>query len=211
VTEEHHSIHLEPSQQHRAAALLARAFHDDPVYKLTIPDEDKRASVLTWLFEKVIRYCILYGHTFTTPKVEGVAGWLPPGHNKLTLGRIIRSGLYATPLKLGWAVYRRFDTYMTYADKLHARHAHGPHWYLWFIGVEAACQGQGIGGRLLQPILARADAGGLPCYLETGGERNVRFYEKHGFKVAYQGQEPTLGAQVYAMLREPVQKRRSPT
>ncbi len=203
MTEEDHPIHLEPSQRHRAAALLARAFHDDPVYRLTMPDEGKRASALTWLFERVVRYCILYGHTFTTPRLEGIAGWLPPGHSKLTLGRIIRSGLHATPLKLGLPAYRRFDTYMTYADKLHARLAPRTHWYLWVIGVEPACQGQGIGSKLLRPILARADADGVPCYLETEGERNVRFYEKHGFKVAHQGQVPRLGAQVWAMLREP--------
>jgi hypothetical protein len=101
VTQEHHPIHLEPPQKYRAAALLARAFHDDPVYRLTIPDEGKRPDVLAWLFERVVRYCILYGHTSTTPGLEGIAGWLPPGHSKLTLGRIIRSGLHATPLKLG--------------------------------------------------------------------------------------------------------------
>lgn len=204
MTETYDPIRLEPSQQHRAAALLARAFHDDPVYRLTIPDEKSRPGVLTWLFERVVRYCILYGQTFTTPGLEGTAGWLPPGHSKLTLGRIIRSGLHATPLKLGLSAYQRFDTYMTYADKLHARHAPRPHWYLWVIGVEPACQGQGIGSRLLQPILARADADGVPCYLETGGERSVRFYEKHGFTVVHQGQTPKLGVRVCAMLREPV-------
>lgn len=203
---EHHPISLEPSQRPRAAALLARAFHSDPLYELVTPDEDRRASVLTWLFEKVVRYCILYGHTFTTPGLEGIAGWLPPGHSKLTLGRIIRSGLHATPLKMGLSAYRRFDTYATYADKLHARHAPETHWYLWVIGVEPACQGQGIGSQLIQPILARADADGVPCYLETEGERNVRFYEKHGFKVADQGQVPKLGVQVWAMRREPMQK-----
>jgi ribosomal protein S18 acetylase RimI-like enzyme len=203
VTETQDPIQLEPSQSRRAAALLARAFHDDPLYRLTLPDEGKRASALTWLFEKVMHYCILYGRTFTTPALEGIAGWLPPGHTKLTLGRIIRSGLYATPLKMGLSAYRRFDIYMTYADKLHTRHAPRSHWYLWVIGVEPARQGRGIGSRLLQPILARADADGVPCYLETEGERNVRFYEKHGFKVAHQGQVPKLGAQVWAMLREP--------
>jgi ribosomal protein S18 acetylase RimI-like enzyme len=203
VTEEHHPIHLEPSQRLGAAALLARAFHNDPLYKLVMPDEDRRANALTWLFERVVRYCILYGHTFTTPELEGIAGWLPPGRTNLTLGRIIRSGLHATPLKLGWNAYRRFDTYMAYADKLHARHAPRFHWYLWVIGVEPTCQGRGIGSRLLQPILDKADADGVLCYLETEGERNVRFYEKHGFKVAEQGRVPKLGVQVWAMRREP--------
>jgi ribosomal protein S18 acetylase RimI-like enzyme len=202
VTETYDPIRLEPSQSRRAAALLARAFHDDPVYRLTLPDEGKRASALAWLFGRVVRYCILYGHTFTTPELDGIAGWLPPGHTSLTFGRIIRSRLYLTPFKLGLSAYRRFDAYMRYADELHTRLAPGPHWYLWVIGVEPARQGQGIGSKLLQPILARADADGVPCYLETEGERNVRFYQKHGFKVAHQGLVPKLGVGVWAMLRE---------
>jgi hypothetical protein len=30
---------------------------------------------------------------------------------------------------------------------------------------------------------SRADAAGLPCYLETAKERNVAFYRAHGFDV----------------------------
>jgi ribosomal protein S18 acetylase RimI-like enzyme len=203
MTEEHHPIRLEPSQRRQAAALLARAFHDDPLYRLVTSDEEKRTRMLTWLFERVVRYGILYGQTFTTPGLEGVAGWLPPGRSALTLGRVIRSGLYATPLKMGWAAYRRFDAYMTYADKLHARYAPELHWYLWVIGVDPSCQGKGVGSGLLQPILAKADADGMPCYLETEREKNVRFYTKHGFRVVEQGQVPRLGVEVQAMRREP--------
>jgi hypothetical protein len=32
-------------------------------------------------------------------------------------------------------------------------------------------------------MLARADAAGVPCYLETAKERNVAFYRAHGFDV----------------------------
>ena len=114
----------------------------------------------------------------------------------------MRTGLYVTPLKLGLAAYRRFDMYMNYADKLHKRHAPESHWYLWAIGVDAASQGRGIGGKLLEAVLMRASGEGTACYLETGSERNVRFYEKHGFEVVGEGRVPGLGAQTWAMLRK---------
>jgi ribosomal protein S18 acetylase RimI-like enzyme len=196
-------VRLEANQQSQAGEVLARAFHDDPLYTLVIPEGDKRARALPWLFDKVVRYSLLYGEVYTTPAVDGVACWLPPGRTKLTLGRMVRSGLHATPLKMGLAAYRRFDAYMGYADAVHARYAPEPHWYLWAIGVAPASQGKGIGSSLIQPILEQADAGGTACYLETEMERNIRFYEKHGFEVVGGGKVPELGIQVWAMVREP--------
>ncbi len=195
-------VPLEVAQRGQAAELLARAFQNDPTYRLVIPEEDKRAAVLSWLFDRVVRYSLLYGQVHTTPALEGVACWLPPGETHLTLGRVVRSGLYATPLKMGLAAYRRFDRYMSYADELHKRSAPESHWYLWAIGVDPSSQGKGIGGRLLERVLVRAREDGTACYLETGVERNLGFYERHGFKVIGEGTVPKQGLQVWAMLRQ---------
>ena len=35
----------------------------------------------------------------------------------------------------------------------------------------------------MQPVLERCDADGIPAYLESTKERNVGFYEQHGFAV----------------------------
>ena len=89
--------------------------------------------------------------------------------------------------------------------KVHKRYAPQDHWYLWAIGVDIGSQGKGIGGGLLQPVLVSASATKTLCYLETHNERNVRFYEKHGFSVVSEGCVPQGGPQVWAMLREPQQ------
>ena len=193
---------LKAAQRGQAAELLARAFHNDPLYMLVIPEEDRRAEVLSWLFDRVVHYSLLYGEVHTTRTLEGVACWLPPGRTELTIGRVVRSGLYATPLKMGLAAYRRFDVYMGYADELHKRYAPESHWYLWAVGVDPPRQGRGIGGRLMEPVLVRASANRTACYLETGVERNIRFYERHGFKVVGEGRVPGQGVQVWAMLRK---------
>ena len=74
--------------------------------------------------------------------------------------------------------------------------------YLWVMGVDPACQGRGVGGRLLQPVLARADEQGLPCYLETGSERNVAFYERRGFRVLRAGQPTGYPIHLWTMVRK---------
>jgi ribosomal protein S18 acetylase RimI-like enzyme len=194
-------VRLQTAQTVQAGELLARAFHEDPLYTLVIPETGKRAKVLSWLFDRVVRYSLLYGQVHTTRTLEGVACWLPPGHTELTIGRLMHSGLYATPLKMGLPAYRRFDTYMGYSAELHKRLAPESHWYLWAVGVDPASQGKGIGGRLLEAMLARASAEGTACYLETGVESSIRFYEKHGFQVVEEGQVPGQALPVWAMLR----------
>ena len=62
-------------------------------------------------------------------------------------------------------------------------HPTEPHWYLAVLGVRAERRGHGTGSALLKPGVARADADGLPCYLESSNPRNVALYERHGFEV----------------------------
>jgi GNAT superfamily N-acetyltransferase len=42
---------------------------------------------------------------------------------------------------------------------------------------------QGIGGRLLEPLLELADRARVDCYLDTADRANVDFYKRHGFAV----------------------------
>ena len=60
---------------------------------------------------------------------------------------------------------------------------HERHWYLATLGTRAAAQGRGSARRAVDPILARADAAGLGCYLESSNVRNLSFYERLGFVV----------------------------
>lgn len=65
---------------------------------------------------------------------------------------------------------------------LDAAHPVTHHWYLATLGIAPAAQGRGIGRALLEAFVARVDADGLPAWLETDRERNVRFYEAAGFR-----------------------------
>lgn len=57
------------------------------------------------------------------------------------------------------------------------------HWHVGPIGVHPDHQGQGLGGRLLTSFLALVDARHSAAYLETDVDRNVRLYERFGFRV----------------------------
>ena len=197
------SIRLARSQTAQAGEMLAKAFTADPLYAGLFPDEGERAQSLRRMFTAVASYSVVYGVVHTTPAVEGAACWLTPGNTKVTLWRLLRTGLGLQRAVAGFNPKARkaFMATLTYMDGIHERQGLGPHWYLWALGVEPGRQGKGIGSRLIQSALAQADEGGVPCYLETETERNVAFYQKHGFEVVTDGVVPDLGFRIWAMLR----------
>ena len=63
-----------------------------------------------------------------------------------------------------------------------------------------------MGGRLIRPVLEQADASGAVCYLETETERNLAFYERHGFRVAAEARVPRLDLRTWSLVREPLRE-----
>ncbi len=201
-------IHLLPaSQRDRAAQTLARSFQDDPIFSCILPDRDRRLQWLAGLFDAVIVYCLRYGRVDTTQEETGVACWLAPGCTEITLGRMLLTGLGIprAVARLPGDARRQLLQVLAYLDREHKRLMTRPHWYLWAVGVEPACQRQGIGGRLLQPVLALADEEQVPCYLETQVESNLPFYRKWGFVVVGEGRVLKQGLPMWMMRREPRQ------
>lgn len=96
-------------------------------------------------------------------------------------------------------------------------------WYVGFLAVDTACQGQGVGSIMLQyaypvhdpscssvyymiltccrTVLDKADREDMQVYLETGNPRNVPWYEKFGFVKVYMEKAGFVGPTVYYMRR----------
>jgi GNAT superfamily N-acetyltransferase len=66
-------------------------------------------------------------------------------------------------------------------DAMREAHPHEPHWYLNVVSTLPDRQGQGLGATVLQPVLARCDAEGVPAYLESTNPRNRTLYRRQGF------------------------------
>ena len=88
-------------------------------------------------------------------------------------------------------------------EALRDLHPAEPHRYLFFVGLEPAQQGKGLGESLLAPVLNRADAGGTLCYLETPFSGTLRFYRRLGFEVISELQPFEAPFPVWTMLRRP--------
>ncbi|MFF3766878.1 GNAT family N-acetyltransferase [Streptomyces sp. NPDC001922] len=80
-----------------------------------------------------------------------------------------------------------------------------PVWFLGSVGVDPEQQGKGLGAAVIRPGLRAADEAGVPAFLETSDERNVRFYGRLGFEVTAAYALPGGGPRTWAMTRAPGQ------
>jgi GNAT superfamily N-acetyltransferase len=187
-----------------AAGVLARAFQLDPPMVYVWPDATARARVLPSLMKAFVTYGSMFGEPLTTSgKPEAVALWLPLDDLNDTPERDHRAGTDQIPAMLGAEAFARFMHIATTVGRFHKLSAPGKHLYLSILGVEPSRQGQGLGSALIRPTLERADAAGLPCYLDTFQPRNVPLYQKHGFKITVEEVEPNSGVRGWGFLREP--------
>src|SRR5919107_1791267 len=164
-----------------AAESLARAFHNDPLQAHVFPDPIDRASHSPEHFAPILRYGLLFGEVLTTEGTPlGASVWLPPGEWEVTPERAAEAGLDDLPRAIGEEAAERFFSALGAVEPYHRDIP--PHWYLMVVGVSPEGRGLGLGRPLIQPIMDRADAAGLSCYLETAQPDNVTFYERLGFE-----------------------------
>ena len=195
-------IRLEETQINQATETFIDAFSKDPMFDYLLPQADNKKEKISRTFWKAtLRYSQPLNHVYTTPEIKGVAAWIPPGNFPLKLFRLLQLGLYKIPFQVGFKRLRKFGYLFSLLEKYHELDMHQPHWYLLGLAVSSSCQGQGIGGSLIQPILKKADEDGLPCYLETTTEAAVRFYQRHGFQILRVEEEPI---KIWTMKREAV-------
>lgn len=187
-----------------AARVLVRAFAGDPILTdlLRSPDD---AIGHPAFFRSVLHQHLDGGHVYGGWDAGGLAGvaiWNPPTPFEL-------SDASALAVELENALLARLypqgvEDIEALFGRLGPLHPTAPHWYLAFVGVDAGRQGSGIGKRMLAPVLAAADAGGLDCYLETPASRTHAFYRAQGFEIERELMPfPRLDYQVWTMRRPP--------
>jgi GNAT superfamily N-acetyltransferase len=197
------TMRLSDEQLPSAIEVLARAFFDDPLFTWVEPDEARRVRLMPWIMGVGTRYGGLFGEVYgPTDRLAGAAVWLPPGDSVATPERLEQAGFIDPVAAMGEVGLERFGAFMDHAEAVHHQQMPEDHWYLMILGVDPPLQGRGLGGTILQPMLRRVDAEGLPCYLETAKERNLPFYRRHGFEVVHDGCLPG-GPRFWGMRREP--------
>ncbi|MER6201422.1 GNAT family N-acetyltransferase [Streptomyces sp. NPDC001586] len=200
-----------PAEARAVAALLARAFADDPVMAWMVPGPAGRERRIAAFFRLAQRQ--------QRPRAGGVRLAATGG------GRLLAAALWSGPGRWKASGLQELAAVPHYArvfgarglsraagvqNALHEAHPDAPHWYLSTLGTDPAMQGAGVGSTLLREQLAHCDRLGQCAYLESSKASNVPFYERFGFRVTRELRLPDGGPTLWTMWREPVPGPRRP-
>ncbi len=189
------------SEGDRAAitVALAEAFMDDPVAIWATPKDHQRPGALHRFFGAVYDTHIDGEVVYVDSERRGAAIWALPGRWQGSARNQLRTAAaFAHPRH--WSRLPRIIRGVVKAEQSHPR---TKHFYLATLGVAPDRQGEGIGSRLLAPVLEICDSDGIPAYLESSKHSNIAFYARHGFRVTGELRLPGGGPVLYPMWREP--------
>ena len=184
------------------AAILADGFSDDPVMQWVFDGTDREKALFTFFRFLMIEAVLPLGGTYVLGN-DAAAAWTPPEPD---LWPDERSAAFVAMMEevAGEGALSRI---IVLDEQTKAVHPQSPHWYLGILATRCAVQGKGVGSELMIGCLERTDGEGLPAYLESSNERNVPFYERHGFRVTGRIDLPD-GPPLFPMWREPGTTRR---
>lgn len=177
------------------AAVLARAFHADPVFSWLIPDPAARAVRLPRLFALFFRTDGDAGMRLLAAGGHAATLWRAPGR-ATTGGLEVLRALVPLASVFRGGMGRAFQV----SSAVEAHFPPQPFWYLHIAGCDPAHQGQGLGSAAVRAGLDRV-AGRLPAYLETAAEANLSFYQALGFGVVSDWRVGVDGPRFWSMLR----------
>ena len=174
---------------HRRQQLLDVA--DEPRYQ-SRPSHLPRAGLV--FFRLLSTRAIPAGEVWINDNGTSAAIWFPPGMQAWPVELVAK--LKLLPLFLTLCGFGRMRRGGTLSDAMERAHPQEPHFYLYFLAVDPALQGMGLGSRILDATLKRIDEMGLSAYLENSNPRNTRSYERAGFlarkNIAPEGAPPLI-------------------
>lgn len=175
---------------------LAQAFHNDPAFRYILRDEMSRERRMTSLFKTIAADDAIAGRVVGSTGNEAAALWRAPGKADSDDAPLIAQMLPMLRI-FGFA----FPRALRVVDGIDRNRPKGDFWYLHFVGVRPAHQGKGWGGRIIREGLARADAEGVPTWLETATPENVPLYQRLGFVIQCEWDVPKGGPHFWGMMR----------
>jgi len=159
--------------------IIAEAFEENQSVNYVVKQDAKRKKRIRSLIDYSYEICKKYGEVIVNEERTAVALLNFPLGKKnplFTISQDIRLVVKSIGVK-------RLSLVLKRESIIKKNHPGQAFCHLWYIGVSKNSQGQGIGTKLLETIIRKYDALGMPIYLETSMPENVPWYEKNGMEV----------------------------
>ena len=186
-----------PEEVTRVLRTLSVGMQEDPVLAWLFPDDASRVSRIERLFGVAARLYPDAAEIYRNEDCTAGAFWISPGRFRVPIGRRLR--MFPSVVRaVGGAAGLRMSNDL---DKRHPKEPH--HYYLLILAATQGNRGRGIGSALMQPVLERCDAEGVPAYLESANPQNQPFYRRYGFEIREEMRLPGGCPPIWGMWREP--------
>jgi GNAT superfamily N-acetyltransferase len=183
----------------RLAATLAAAYPDYRWTSWAFPEDGRAQRLHRWAEVCAGLAGVDAGTTWVTDDCSAVAAWTGPGAPapaadlQAVLDRDVPKA-FGSRHRVVLATDRLAST---------GRPA-GPHWWLDAVGTRPAARHAGRGAAVLQPVLDRCDADGVPAALNAYTSTVVRWLERLGFAVTHSTRSAVdHELPVWTLVREP--------
>ncbi|MDA9555743.1 GNAT family N-acetyltransferase [Pelobium sp.] len=159
--------------------ILTSSFDKNESVNYIAKQDHKRVERIKSLMDYSFEMCYNNGNVYLTDDKKGCALVLYP-HKKESS---IQSILLDIKLILRCIGIGNIGKAMKRESAIKELQPKIPMYYLWFIGVDAKYQNNGIGSQLLEFVIADSEEKQLPVFLETSTLKNLPWYQKFGFKI----------------------------
>ncbi len=159
--------------------ILSKSFDDNKSVNYVVKQDAKRKERIGGLMEYSFNVCHAFGEVWISDDEQACALILLPDRKQTTLNAL----LWDAKLALSVIGFNRVGTVLGRETKIKSFHPKEPFSYLWFIGVKPELQNRGKGSLLLDEIIQESQRSKRPIYLETSVERNLPWYQNHGFEI----------------------------
>lgn len=196
--------YLRRGEMEHLTRLLWRAFEDDPLFRYLFRSRPHAGHAMRLLFRAQVRDALRHGSievVTSDRELLAAAVWLSPGSFAPTAPRRILAGLPAY-LAVGLLFLDRLPDFLRLA-KAAPPSSLPPFCPLEYLAVDPPWQGRGLGRRLLDSGIERAEEAGLACGLATSSEGALRLYQRVGFEVSLETRPFEAGPPVWYMWRPP--------
>lgn len=151
------------------------AFASDPFLRYLLPDDADYAEHAPQFFGALFDKRVGGGTVWIIEDGAAIAMWDGPGSTDDAIFRLPSEAM---------ALMAPYD------DAVHGLLPDGRHWYLGVLATHPDHAGRGLGRAVMRAGLARAAADGLPAYLETTNAGNVELYQRLGWAIESQAEQP---------------------
>lgn len=169
---------------------FSRAFRDYPKLNGMFPNPQEKQLAVEMVVEYYGRFDFMAGRLYSLDDSlrEGIAvlhsGEVDFSDENFEAAGSINENFRRCSRELGESGVKRWFGFFDELDRLESQlELPDEYIYVDFLAVDPDFQGEGRGSRLIEALTAKARELSLPIMLFTNGDKDVRFYEKHGFRV----------------------------